>query len=77
MIGMRNANSRRQVRSIAIFAVFSMIVFAGASLAAQEERKPWVAPEAARQVKNPFPATSRKFGGGGAALQDELRPLSW
>ncbi len=64
MIGIRNVNSRQLVRSIAIFAVFSMIIFAGASLAAQEERKPWVAPEAARQVKNPYPASPENLAAG-------------
>ena len=49
--------SPRFARTFAIFSVFILLAFAGRRVAADDATTPWVAPEDARKVKNPIPAT--------------------
>jgi mono/diheme cytochrome c family protein len=57
MIGLNNVPSWRWIRSLAVLTVLAIVAFAGGRLVAQDEYQPWVAPDEARKVKNPVPAT--------------------
>src|SRR5580658_508365 len=52
------------VRGLAICAVLVMVAFTGGRVVAQDDYKPWVAPDAARAVKNAFPATPENIAAG-------------
>ena len=57
MIVWMNVASLRFARRFGILAVLALFAFAGGRVAADDAPKPWVAPDDARQVKNPVPAT--------------------
>ena len=54
MIRWRKANPQWLAGALGILAVLAASAFAG-RVAAADDDKPWVAPEDARQVKNPVP----------------------
>jgi mono/diheme cytochrome c family protein len=54
-------NSLRIARAIGIIAVFALLAMAVGRVSADDAPKPWVAPEEARKVKNPVPATQENL----------------
>ena len=57
MTGLNKKTSLWLIRALAICTVFAMVAFAGGRVLAQDDNKPWVAPDDARKVKNPLTAT--------------------
>lgn len=45
------------IRILAICTVFAIFALTGGRVVAQDDYKPWVAPDDAKKVKNPVPAT--------------------
>jgi mono/diheme cytochrome c family protein len=58
-------------RTLAICTVFALVSFSAVRVAAQDAAsKPWVAPEDARKVKNPVPATPDNLAAGAQTYTD-------
>jgi mono/diheme cytochrome c family protein len=55
-------------RAVAICTVFAMFVFSGGRVSADDAAK-WVAPDDAKAVKNPLPATPENLAAGAQAYQ--------
>jgi mono/diheme cytochrome c family protein len=70
MIGWNKGNSLRFARTFGIFAIFAMLAFAAGRVAADDAPKPWVAPEDARNIKNPIPATPDNLAAADTLFQD-------
>ncbi len=70
MIRPNNGNSLRLSRTVGIFAIFAMLALAGQRVVADDAPKPWVAPDDARKVKNPFPASPENLAAGETLFQD-------
>ena len=68
MTGLNKGTSPWLIRAMAVGMVFAMIACAG-SLSAQE-KKPWVAPDAAKAVKNPVPATPENLTAAAQLFKD-------
>lgn len=72
MIG-RNNGILRWSRALGIFAAFTLLAFAGRRVAADDATKPWVAPDEARKVKNPIPATPENLMAAQELFQDNCQ----
>jgi len=70
MTGLNKVNSPWLIRSLAICTVFAMLAFSGLRVMAQDANKPWVAPDEARKVKNPVPATPENLEAGAQLFKD-------
>jgi mono/diheme cytochrome c family protein len=70
MIGRNMGTSLRLARTFGIFAVFALLAFAGRRVAADDAPKPWVAPDEARSVKNPVPASQENLAAAEMLFQD-------
>jgi mono/diheme cytochrome c family protein len=70
MSGFGKATSPWWIRSLAICTFFSMLGFTGRRVMAQDENKPWVAPDDARKIKNPVPATPENLAAGAQLFKD-------
>ena len=64
MTGLNMKVSTWLVRSVGLCAVLATFGAMSGSVVAQDDYKPWVAPDAARAVKNPFPATPENLAAG-------------
>jgi len=64
MTWLNTASLRWLIRATAVCTVLATVAVGAARLAAQDDRKPWPAPDAARQVKNPFPANPENLAAG-------------
>ena len=70
MTGPSKVTSPWLIRAVATFTIFATFAVTGGRLLAQDEYKPWVAPEEARKVKNPFPATPENLEAGADLFKD-------
>jgi mono/diheme cytochrome c family protein len=70
MIGWNRGTSSRFARAFGIFAIFALLAFSGRRVAADDAPKPWVAPDNARKVKNPIPATPENLAAAELLFQD-------
>lgn len=70
MMGWNKENLHWLARISGIFAVLALLVFSAGIAAAADEYKPWVAPDAARQVKNPVPATPQNLAAAAQTFTD-------
>jgi mono/diheme cytochrome c family protein len=70
MTGLNKRTSTWLVRTVGVCAVLATIAFTGGRVVAQDGYQPWVAPNAARAVKNPFPANPQNIAAGKAAYMD-------
>ena len=73
MIGRSKRNLMWSVRTLSICTVFAILAFLAGRATAQEakpELKPWVAPDDARKVKNPVPATQENLSAGEMTFRD-------
>jgi mono/diheme cytochrome c family protein len=61
------------VHTLGIFTVVALLVFAGRSSAADDD-EPWVAPVAARSVKNPVPTNAASLAAGSKTFNDNCAP---
>ena len=61
------------VRALGIFTVVALLVLAGRVSAADDE-EPWVAPDAARIVKNPVSANSTSIAAGSKVFNENCAP---
>ena len=58
-------------RALGICTVFAIFIFAAGRMVAQDAApKPWVAPDDARSVKNPVPATPENLTAGAGLFSD-------
>lgn len=64
MTGLNKGTSTWLVRAAGVCAMVATFAFTGGRVVAQDDYKPWVAPDAARAVKNPFPATPESIAAG-------------
>lgn len=64
MNGLSMKSSPWLIRGLGICAVFATFAFTGGRVVAQDDYKPWVAPDTARAVKNPFPANAENLAAG-------------
>ncbi len=69
MIGSNKGNSLWLVRTLGICTIFAFLAFAGGRTAA-DDVKPWIAPEDARKVKNPVPATQENLAAADQIFRD-------
>lgn len=70
LAGLNKLVAVRLIRASAICALVAIIGFAGGGLPAQDE-KPWVAPDEARKVKNPVPATPENLEAGAKLFKND------
>lgn len=70
MNGLSKVSSPWAIRVSAIFGVLVLLALTGGSVVAQDDYKPWVAPEAARAVKNPFPSNPENLEAGKQTFTD-------
>jgi mono/diheme cytochrome c family protein len=70
MTGWNNKTSLWLGRVLGTFAVSAVFAFAGGRVVAQDATKPWVAPDDARKVKNPVPATPDNLAAGESLFHD-------
>jgi mono/diheme cytochrome c family protein len=70
MTGLSKGTSSWLTRGSAIFAVLMVFAFTGGRVVAQDDYKPWVAPDAAKAVKNPVPATPESLEAGKQTFTD-------
>jgi mono/diheme cytochrome c family protein len=70
MTGLNKVTSPWLIRSLAICTVFAMFALTGGRAVAQDDYKPWVAPDEARKVKNPVPATPENLAAGAQIFKD-------
>lgn len=70
MTGWNKGTSLWLARVLGISTVFAMFVFAGGRVAADDATKPWVAPEDAKKVKNPVPATQENLAAAEMTFRD-------
>jgi mono/diheme cytochrome c family protein len=73
MMGRNNRNWLQIARLLGIFAVLAGLAFAGRRAAADDAPKPWVAPDDARAVKNPIPATPENLAAAEALFTDNCQ----
>ena len=59
--------------AIGLLAILTMSALV-ATVGAADDDKPWVAPEAARQVKNPVPVTPESLAAGGSLYHENCAP---
>jgi mono/diheme cytochrome c family protein len=64
MTGPNKETSPWLIRALAICAAFVMLALSVSRVRAQDDYKPWVAPDDARKVKNPFPPTPENLTAG-------------
>jgi mono/diheme cytochrome c family protein len=64
MTGLSKGTSPWLVRGLAVCAIFVMFAFTGGRVVAQDDYKPWVAPDDARKVKNAFPSNPENLAAG-------------
>jgi mono/diheme cytochrome c family protein len=73
MIG-RSKKSPQWLASVfGVFAVLTLSAFA-ARVATADDEKPWVAPEAARDVKNPVPVNPQTLAAGAQLFHENCAP---
>jgi mono/diheme cytochrome c family protein len=60
----------RVARTFGMFAILASLAVAGRRVAADDAPKPWVAPDDARKVKNPVPATPENLTAAAQLFQD-------
>lgn len=65
----RNKETSWLIRAVAMCAVFGIVAYTGGRLAAQD-KKPWAAPDAARNVKNPVTAIPENLKAGADLFRD-------
>jgi mono/diheme cytochrome c family protein len=70
MTGWNNKTSLWLGRVLGTCTVLAFFAFAGGRVVAQDAAKPWVAPDDARKVKNPVPATPDNLAAGEALFHD-------
>jgi mono/diheme cytochrome c family protein len=70
MSGRKMGNWLRVVRTFGIFAILAALAVAAGTVVADDAPKPWVAPDDARKVKNPVPATPENLTAGAQLFQD-------
>ena len=73
MMGRNKGTSLRIARTFGIFAVFAGLALAGGRVAADDAPKPWVAPDDARKVKNPIPATPENLAAAETLFMDNCQ----
>ncbi len=73
MMGRKKGTSLRIARTFGIFAIFAGLAFAGGRVAADDAPKPWVAPDDARKVKNPVPATPENLAAAETLFTDNCQ----
>src|SRR5258708_26717461 len=70
MSGRKMGNWLRVARTFGMFAILASLAVAGGRVAADDAPKPWVAPDDARKVKNPIPATPENLAAAETLFQD-------
>jgi mono/diheme cytochrome c family protein len=73
MIRWRTANPQWLAGALGILAVLAASAFVG-RVAAADDDKPWVAPEDARQVKNPVPVNPDTLAAGAQLFHENCAP---
>ena len=73
MIRCRKANPHWLAGALGILAVLAASAFVG-RVAAADDDKPWVAPEDARQVKNPVPVNPDTLAAGAQLFHENCAP---
>ena len=73
MIGSRKVRPQWLAGALGVFAVLASLAFV-ARIAAADDEKPWVAPEAARQVKNPVPVNPENLSAGAQLFHENCAP---
>jgi mono/diheme cytochrome c family protein len=73
MIRWRKAYPQRFAGALGILAVLAASAFVG-RVAAADDDKPWVAPEDARQVKNPVPVNPDTLAAGAQLFHENCAP---
>jgi mono/diheme cytochrome c family protein len=61
------------VRVLGIFTVLAVLAFSG-NISAADDDEPWVAPDAARSVKNPVPVNSTSLAAGSKVFNENCAP---
>ena len=70
MSGLKMEYWLRVARTFGMFATLASLAVAGGRVAADDAPKPWVAPDDARKVKNPVPATPENLTAAAQLFQD-------
>ena len=74
MIRLKNSNHMQWLAgALGMLAVFASPIF-GARAAAVDDDKPWVAPDAAKQVKNPIPVNPQSVAAGAELYHENCAP---
>jgi mono/diheme cytochrome c family protein len=73
MIQWRKVSPQCLAGALGTLAILASSVFVARVVAADDE-KPWVAPEAARQVKNPVPVTPESLAAGAQLYRENCSP---
>ena len=73
MIRWRKANTQWLVGAMGISAILAASAFVG-RVAAADDDKPWVAPDAAKQVKNPIPVNPESLAAGAQLYHENCAP---
>jgi mono/diheme cytochrome c family protein len=69
----RKVSPQCLVGALGIFAILSSSAFV-ARVGAADDEKPWIAPEAAKQVKNPVPVTPESLAAGAQLYRENCSP---
>ena len=70
MTGLSRKASPWLIRALGICAVIAVFAITSVRVGAQDDYKPWVAPDAARAVKNPFPSNPENLEAGKQTFAD-------
>jgi mono/diheme cytochrome c family protein len=73
MIRSRNLSHLRWAGALGMLAMLSSSAFV-ARIAAADDEKPWVAPDAAKQVKNPVPVNPESLAAGAQLYHENCAP---
>jgi mono/diheme cytochrome c family protein len=73
MIRSRKVMPQWLAGALGVFAALALLAFV-ARVAVADDEKPWVAPEAARQVKNPVPVTPESLAAGAQLFHENCAP---
>src|SRR5437762_300932 len=70
MIAPSKISSPWPIRVLAMCVAFAMFAITGSRVLAQSDYKPWVAPDEARSIKNPVPASPENLEAGAQTFKD-------
>jgi mono/diheme cytochrome c family protein len=72
----REISRHRLAGALGILALLALLALSApvARVAVADDEKPWVAPESARQVKNPLPANPETLAAGGQLYHENCAP---